>query len=132
MTDTEITKLERNFAKWNGKAPLVILPTIFVSIVALQLVIIYQNSLPPIMFLAPLLPVLAVTFVLKAANRWERSTRQAIATHYGEKFLKTKWRTVADAEGVAIGVSTFGNSLTLAFGSGVTETYDRSLLSPVE
>ncbi|MCZ7862565.1 hypothetical protein O9X98_14415 [Agrobacterium salinitolerans] len=132
MTDAEIAELERKFEKWNGKSTILIMPTVFVSLFALPLVTLYQNSLPPIVLFAPLVPLVALLLGLKVVRRWEESTRRAIASHYEAKFMRTRWRTVADAEGVAIGVSTFGNRLTLAFGNGVTETYDRSLLAPVD
>lgn len=132
MTDAEIAELERKFTKWNGKTTMLIMPTVLVSIFAMLLVTLYQNALTPIMFAAPLIPMLALTVGLKVARRWEESTRRAISAHYHAKYMKTRWRTVADAEGVVIGVSTFGNRLTLAFGNGVTETYDRGLLSPLD
>ncbi|MCV9964218.1 hypothetical protein OIU34_20240 [Pararhizobium sp. BT-229] len=129
MNDTEITKLEQKIRKWSGKARMLVMPTIFVALASLPYVTFHQNSLPTIALAAPVLLMFGVLMIMKAANRWEASARRRIASHYRAKFMKTKWRTVADAEGVAIGVSTFGDRLTLAFGNGVTETYDRTLLT---
>lgn len=132
VTEAEIAELERKYEKWNGKASLLLMPTLFLALMTLPVVTLYQNSLPLFMLASPVAMLFTVLFITRAARRWENATRDRIATHYSDKFMKTRWKTVADAQGVVIGVSTFGSSLTLAFGNGVKETYDRAMLTPVD
>jgi len=132
VTEAEIAALERKYEKWSGKATMLIMPAVFVALLTLPIVTFHQNSLPLYMLASPVVLLLAVLFVIRAAQRWEDNARSRIATHYHNTYLKTRWRTVADAEGVVIGVSTFGTGLTLAFGNGVKETYERGMLTRID
>jgi hypothetical protein len=128
VTDSELAALERKYENWNGKSTLLIMPTVLLALFALPVVIFHQNSLPIYILVSPLVVILAVFSVNRAARRWEDMAERQIAVHYGDMYLKTRWQTLAGAEGVVIEVSTFGDRLTLAFANGVTETYDRNML----
>lgn len=134
LNEDSIEELERKHARyeaWKGITDMLIMPVVFLSLGALSLVTVNQQALPTIVMPLPLVPMVGALFAMKASHNRIRRSREAIAAYYQRKFLKTRWRTVADAEGVVIGVSTFGHSLTLAFENGVKESYDRSMLTEV-
>lgn len=134
MNEDSIEGLERRYAKheaWKGVWDMLMMPVVFLSLGALSLVTFNQQSLPLIVMPLPLLPMIGVLFAMKVSHARIRRLREAISSHYQRKYMKTCWRTPAKAEGVVIGVSTFGDTLTLAFENGVKETYGRNLLTEI-
>ncbi len=132
MTEDEVLELRRKLKKWGDWPTALLVPGVMLSLMPLPLVTLYQTHLHPVFLLSPLLLLGLVLFAQKRFMDWERASRRAIAAYYSEQYMGTKWVTPAGAEGVTIGVSTFGGVLKLTFPSGHSEEYEIEILARVK
>lgn len=132
LKDSEIAALERKYARWSGPSTAFVVPAVILSVFTIPLTMAFQSELHPVFYLVPVLLISGVFLGQVAASNWDDRTRKAIADHYASKYMGTRWKTAADAEGVVIEVSDFGGNLKLAFPNGIAQYYERETLVPVE
>nr|WP_250808487.1 hypothetical protein [Neorhizobium tomejilense] len=127
---SDIERLEQRYSRWSGLHSVLVVPAALAALFTLPLSIAYQSMLHPLFAAGPVMLISLVLYGQYRAQKWETSTRRVISAHYHDLYNGTTWTTPASAEGVVVEVKSFGNYLTLAFPSGVTQTYARSSLTP--